>query len=219
MQSEEKQLIEDLFQRLKQAETPSNSLDSEANSLIQTLIKQQPESPYFMAQSIIIQEAALQRLTLQIKQLQDEIIQLKSATEKQSTKGSFLSGLIEKIHPSQPITTITEKPQQQTPQYQQQPNISGGNSGFLSGALKTAAGVAGGVMVGNMLTNMFGHSKPNEIINTIQATPDSASNNNSTIDNNFQSTNVDTFNQNTKLTHNDYSNDDYYDDISDDDFI
>ncbi|WGM08869.1 DUF2076 domain-containing protein [Arsenophonus nasoniae] len=219
MQAEEKQLIEDLFQRLKQAETPSNSLDSEANSLIQTLIKQQPESPYFMAQSIIIQEAALKRLTQQVKQLQDEVIQLKKGAEIQLRKGGFLSGLIEKINPSQPVTPVTEKPQQQTPQYQQPTNISGGSSGFLSGALKTAAGVAGGVMIGNMLTNMFNHSTPNEIINIIQDPPDSASNNHSTMNDNFQPTNFDTFDQNTRLTNNDYSNDDYSDDISGDDFI
>lgn len=219
MQYEEKQLIEDLFQRLKQAEAASDSLDLDANSLIQNLIKQQPESPYFMAQSIIIQEAALKRLTQQVKQLQNEVIQLKNRVEIQLRKGGFLSGLIEKINPSQPVTPVTEKSQQQTPQYQQQPNISGGSSGFLSGALKTAAGVAGGVMVGNMLTNMFNHSKPNEIINIIQDPSDSASNNHSTMNDNFQPTKFDTFDQNTRLTNNDYSNDDYSDDISDDDFI
>lgn len=93
MQSEEQRLIEGLFQRLKQAEQSAGPRDVEADRQIQGFVQQQPAAPYYMAQSILIQEAALNRLGQQVQQLQNEVAQLKAAAQQRPASGGFLSGL------------------------------------------------------------------------------------------------------------------------------
>lgn len=177
MQNEEQRLIEGLFQRLKQAEQQSGARDGQADHLIGEFVRQQPSAPYYMTQSILIQEAALKRLHAQIQDLQNEVASLKNSQSQQSG-GSFLSSLFGggKSQPQQP-------PQQQPPQQQpvnnwnnaQQPPSPGyaqpaapRSGGFMAGALQTAAGVAGGVVLADMLTSMFHHAQPQEIVNIIE---------------------------------------------------
>lgn len=172
MQNEEQRLIEGLFQRLKQAEQQSGTRDGQADRLIAEFVRQQPSAPYYMAQSMLIQEAALKRLHAQIQDLQNEVASLKNS--QQSGGGSFLSSLFGggKSQPQQPANNWNSAPQQQQPPQQQaapsyaQPAARSG--GFMAGALQTAAGVAGGVVLADMLTSMFHHSQPQEIVNIIE---------------------------------------------------
>ena len=167
MQNEEQRLIEGLFQRLKQAEQQSGTRDGQADRMIAEFVRQQPSAPYYMAQSMLIQEAALKRLHAQIQDLQNEVASLKSS--QQSGGGSFLSSLFGggKSQPQQPANNWNSAPQQQqaAPTYAQPTARSGG---FMAGALQTAAGVAGGVVLADMLTSMFHHSQPQEIVNIIE---------------------------------------------------
>lgn len=166
MQNEEQRLIEGLFQRLKQAEQQSGARDSQADHMIAEFVRQQPSAPYYMAQSMLIQEAALKRLHAQIQDLQNEVASLKNS--QQSGGGSFLSSLFGggKSQPQQPANNWNSAPQQQAaPTYAQPAARSGG---FMAGALQTAAGVAGGVVLADMLTSMFHHSQPQEIVNIIE---------------------------------------------------
>lgn len=171
MQNEEQRLIEGLFQRLKQAEQQSGTRDGQADRLIAEFVRQQPSAPYYMAQSILIQEAALKRLHAQIQDLQNEVASLKNS--QQSGNGSFLSSLFGggKSQPQQPANNWNNAPQQQPPQQQAAPTYAQPASragGFMAGALQTAAGVAGGVVLADMLTSMFHHSQPQEIVNIIE---------------------------------------------------
>ena len=171
MQNEEQRLIEGLFQRLKQAEQQSGTRDGQADRLIAEFVRQQPSAPYYMAQSILIQEAALKRLHAQIQDLQNEVASLKNS--QQSGNGSFLSSLFGggKSQPQQPANNWNNAPQQQPPQQQAAPTYAQPASragGFMAGALQTAAGVAGGVGLADMLTSMFHHSQPQEIVNIIE---------------------------------------------------
>lgn len=246
MQSEEQRLIEGLFQRLKQAEQNAGPRDAGADRQIQSFVQQQPAAPYYMAQSIIIQEAALKRLNQQVQQLQTEVERLKAAaTQQQPASGGFLSGLFGGGRQRQPAAPAWgQQPQQAQSQQQQTPapgyngyaqhyNNAPRGGGFLSGALQTAAGVAGGVVLGNMLTGMFQHSQPEEIVNIIED-PSAAGGNDPLLNQDFSSDNLDTFNdvsdsrfldQTDQLANNDYNgfgNDDFgNDDFSndDDDFV
>jgi uncharacterized protein len=172
MQNEEQRLIEGLFQRLKQAEQQSGTRDGQADRMIAEFVRQQPSAPYYMAQSMLIQEAALKRLHAQIQDLQNEVASLKNS--QQSGGGSFLSSLFGggKSQPQQPANNWNSAPQQQQPPQPQaaptyaQPAARSG--GFMAGALQTAAGVAGGVVLADMLTSMFHHSQPQEIVNIIE---------------------------------------------------
>ena len=222
MQSEEQRLIESLFSRLKQAQAQSGPRDAAADQLIKTQLQQQPDAPYYMAQSILIQEAAMKKLNDRVNELQNQLAQQQ---QPQQSSGGFLSGLFGggQSRSSQP-------PQQQQQQQQQQWNNStppqaaapaARGTGFLGGALQTAVGVAGGVVMADLLTSMFHHSQPQEIVNIINDEPlPDVSNNLDTFN---QGDNDAFLNQNAGLPPdyaNDFGNDDNFsDDFDDDSFV
>lgn len=162
MQNQEQQLIENLFSRLKQAGEQSGPRDAGAEQLIRQHLQNQPDAPYYMAQAILIQEAALKKLNARITELENN--QAQQQAPQQS--GGFLSGLFGG-------GSRQQQPQQQPgwnsppPQYAQQPAAPARSTGFLGGALQTAVGVAGGVVMADMLTSLFHHSQPEEIVNII----------------------------------------------------
>jgi len=188
MQSEEQRLIDGLFGRLQQAESNTAPRDAEAERVIQAHIRQQPSAPYYMAQAMIIQEAALTKLNAQVQELQQQNEQLQQQAQNAKPQSTgFLAGLFgggssqaapqrQASQGSQPIPgtqgwgsqpqqqQYAAQPQQQAPAAPQQP-------GFLGSALRTAAGVAGGVVLADMLTGMFHHSQPQEIVNIIEEPP------------------------------------------------
>ncbi|SFT68473.1 hypothetical protein SAMN05192562_1011492 [Kosakonia arachidis] len=176
MQYEEQQLINGLFERLKQTGQQNSQRDIEAERQIAEFVKQQPAAPYYMAQSILIQEAALKRMQARVQQLESELAAEKS---KPSTGGSFLGGLFGggKSAP-QPNNSWNTQPQQPPAQDYSRAAAAPASAaphsgGFMAGALQTAAGVAGGVVLAEMLTSMFHQSRPEEIVNIIEepATP------------------------------------------------
>ncbi|VEA63230.1 Uncharacterized protein conserved in bacteria (DUF2076) [Serratia plymuthica] len=191
MQSEEQRLIDGLFGRLKEAETKTGQRDLQAEQLINQHIREQPSAPYYMAQAMIIQEAALKQLDQRVKDLENQIAQLQQNTASQQSSGGFLAGLFGGGNRNTPSPREQYQAQQQNnaawnnqpqagyaPQQQQQPQqvpqqaaAPSRAGGFLGGALQTAAGVAGGVVLADMLTGMFRHSQPQEIVNIIDETP------------------------------------------------
>ena len=70
MQSEEQRLIDGLFSRLKEAEAHSASRDASAEERIAQHVSAQPAAPYYMAQTILIQEAAIKQLNDRIQALE-----------------------------------------------------------------------------------------------------------------------------------------------------
>lgn len=174
MQSEEQQLIENLFSRLKQAETQSGPRDAGAEQLIKQHLQNQPGAPYYMSQAILIQEAALKKLNAQVTDLENRLAQAQQQQAPQQSSGGFLSSLFgggsRPAAQQQPAWgNPPPQPQQQyapAPQQQYAAPAARG-TGFLGGALQTAVGVAGGVVMADMLTSMFHHSQPEEIVNII----------------------------------------------------
>ena len=184
MQSEEQRLIDGLFSRLKEAEAHSASRDASAEERIAQHVSAQPAAPYYMAQTILIQEAAIKQLNDRIQALESQVSQLQAA---KPSSGGFLSGLFGgggSSRGSDPIPGAEQygrpqasaQPQDAPPQQQQTyaPQAAARGGGFMAGALQTAAGVAGGVVLGNMLTNMFSGSHPQEIVNIIEEQPQPA---------------------------------------------
>ncbi len=196
MQSEEQRLIDGLFDRLQQAQNNSAARDGAAESRINEHLQRQPAAPYYMAQTILIQEAAVKQLNARIQELESKVSELEQA---RPASGGFLAGLFgggQQSAParqsasarpydgSAPIPGASHYQSAAPGGYSQpaapQPQAARGG-GFMAGALQTAAGVAGGVVLGNMLTGMFQHSRPQEIVNIInepdptQQTSDAAS--------------------------------------------
>ena len=155
MQQQEQGLIDGLFDRLKQAQARDSKRDQQADQLIRQHLAQQPDAPYYMAQALLIQQAALTRLNERVKELE--------ASQSAPNGGSFLSGLFGSE--SSPSPRFTPPPA--TAPAQLAPRASS----FLGGALQTAAGVAGGVMLADMIGGLFHNNRPEEIIDIIEPAP------------------------------------------------
>lgn len=155
MQSQEQGLIDGLFDRLKQAQARDSKRDQQADQLIRQHLVQQPDAPYYMAQALLIQQAALTRLNERVKELE--------ASQSTPSGGSFLSGLF--VSESSPPPRFTPPPATAPAQ------PASRASSFLGGALQTAAGVAGGVMLADMIGGLFHNNRPEEIIDIIEPAP------------------------------------------------
>ncbi|MCU7239625.1 DUF2076 domain-containing protein [Pseudomonas peradeniyensis] len=196
MNTEEQTLIDGLFGRLKQAEDPAQPRDAQAQARIEEHLRQQPAAPYYMAQAILVQEAALKRLDEQNKQLEAELRQARAQVDasRPSGGGGFLSSIFgagarnpEPQRPVAPPPTSSGGWREPAPQaYAPPPPQQGfgaapaparsGASSFLGGAMQTAAGVAGGVLLAQGISSLFNHhSQPEEIVEVIKEEPAPAS--------------------------------------------
>jgi len=156
MNAEEKQLISDLFARLRNFD--GGDKDREAEGFIQDLIRRSPDAPYYLAQTVIVQQQALERAEARMRELEAAARQ----PEYTGRGGSFLGGA------SVPQSGSRYAPQaapQRAPDPVAPPSNSpwsspaqsgGGGGGFLSSALSTAAGVAGGVFLADGIRSLFG---------------------------------------------------------------
>ncbi len=180
MTPEEQNLISGLFDRLKKADTAPK--DAAAEQLIRQKTAEVPSSPYLLAQSVLVQEHALQNAQARIADLEQ---QLSAAKEGQKgSHGGFLSGLFGGGHSDKesnapasppPVQNVPARqtyaqpagPVQQPAQYGAPPplpypsttNLQPGSGGtFLKGALATAAGVAGGSLLFQGIENLIGHN-------------------------------------------------------------
>lgn len=168
-------VIDKLFQRLGQVEKDNANRDRDAESLIEKHVVQQPSAPYYMAQTMIMQEATIKQLQAQIETLQEQ--------QTTTSSGGFFSNLFGGNNRTKPNarrsrTSYGRGPDFGPGQYGAQPGgYSPGyggyqrNSSFLGGALQTAAGVAGGMMLGNMMMDMFSSHRPEEIVDIINDDP------------------------------------------------
>lgn len=161
MDHNDKQAIDGLFGKLAQVEQQAAPRDAEAESFIADRIARQPGAPYFMAQTIVVQEQALNAAQARIEELEQQAQQTQQG-------GGFLSRMFGGGAPAAPVTR-----RQPTQGYGNQgygggqaqggPFQSGGRQmpgaggGFLAGAAQTAMGVAGGVLLGNAVMGMFGN--------------------------------------------------------------
>ena len=196
MNSEEQTLIDGLFSRLQQAETDSAPRDAQAEARIKEHMTRQPAAGYYMTQSILVQEHALQSLDAQnkqqaqqIQQLQDELQRAKATQPAPASGGGFLSSIFgggsrePQPAPSnsgggwrEPARPSFNQPApQQNYQPAQAPAAAPAGSGFLGGAMKTAAGVAGGVLLAEGISSLFHHNQQPQVVEEIIEQPAPAS--------------------------------------------
>lgn len=147
MTPEENDLIGGLFDRLKTI-SPATK-DPEAEQLIQRRIASLPDAPYFLVQTLLVQEHALQNAQLRINQLQQQLSAAAAQGQPASSGGGFLSGLFHRGQSSTPPPLPTY------PTTGAMAPSAGG--GFLRSALTTAAGVAGGSLLFQGIEDLLGH--------------------------------------------------------------
>ncbi|CAL4320378.1 Putative uncharacterized protein Yba2 [Buchnera aphidicola (Eriosoma grossulariae)] len=242
MKNEEKQLIENLFHKLSKVEQKSDLRNRSAEQLIHSFIKNQSNAPYYMTQTILVQDTVLKKLNKRIIELEQKISEYENELSQKSKNTGFLSNIFKKNYDSTTKNASYHREDDGSVRSSNRsvlpssssasntgPGLSSIGNSFLGNALQTAVGVAGGMVVGNMLMNFFKHEKPEEEILTssndslIDHTDyeefDILNNNPYNVvsqDQNFLSDNNDFFDSND-IHH--IESDDYYEDNNDDDLI
>jgi len=201
MTPQERDLITTLLSRLKSAGAAGQQKDAEADALIRQAVREQPDMPYYLVQTVLIQDLSLNQAQSRIAELEQ---QLADAQAQKSSGTSFLGGLFGRSEPQQqqpqPAGPWSRGPQVAPPQYGQggQPGYAqqgygqppgyppqggyaqppaggmlggGGGGGFLRSAAATAAGVAGGALLFQGISSMFGHGYANSLYSGGGATP------------------------------------------------
>jgi hypothetical protein len=154
MDRNDQQAIEHLFEKLANVERQAPPRDAEAERFIDDQIVRQPGAPYYMAQTIVVQEQALNAAQSRIEELEEQA--------RQSAGGGLLSGFFGRSEarrsgsvPRIGRNALNAAPEE--PFSHNHPQRAG--SGFLAGAAQTAMGVAGGVLLGNAIAGMFGEGE------------------------------------------------------------
>ena len=179
MDHQDRQAIEQLFGKIAQVERQSTPPDTQAAEFIRAQINHQPNAPYYMAQTIVVQEQALSAAQGRIQQLEQEL------ASRPEGGGGFLSGLFGGGQPRpqpqqsyQPQPMHGMRPHMAPGMGGMAPGMGGmaprGGGGFLAGAAQTAMGVAGGVLIGNMIADAFSGGDEAKAADAGQAEPQQA---------------------------------------------
>lgn len=163
MDTNDRQTIEELFHKLDLAERSGGAAhrDAEAEALIRERMGRQPGAAYYMAQTIVVQEHALQAAQERIEGLEREL------ASRPAASGGLLASLFGGGQP-QPATHYAASHGSHSSAGTGwsasarpgafpgvMPGAPGGyarsNGGFLAGAAQTAMGVAGGVVLGGLI--------------------------------------------------------------------
>jgi uncharacterized protein len=167
MNEQDRAAIDGLFQKLAQVSRQGVARDPEAERLIAARIAEMPGAAYYMAQTIIVQEQALQ-------QAEQRLEEAENAPPAQTGRGGgFMSSIWGSSNRAEP-RSATPMGRGSVPNSGAGYNAPGaapgfgagagapgmaargGGGGFLAGAAQTAMGVAGGVLLGSAIGSMFG---------------------------------------------------------------
>jgi hypothetical protein len=177
MTPQERQLVDDLFDRLSKMEGAPR--DAQATAAIAEGLRRAPSAVYALVQTVLVQDEALRRANDRIQELEA------SDASRQEQSGGFLDTMRDTIFgQSQPRGSVPNVPPPQTssrpvwnsgqamqqagypgryeqPSYGQpyggaQPGAGGGS--FLGTAAAAAAGVVGGSLLLNSIRSMMGGS-------------------------------------------------------------
>jgi hypothetical protein len=148
MDRNDRQAIEDLFDKLATVERQSPPRDAESETFIRDKIARQPGAPYYMAQTIVVQEQALAAAEARLAELEEQ------AAKARPANGSFFDSLFgDRREPQRSTGSV---PRAGTATREPMPPQQSGGGGFLAGAAQTALGVTGGVLLGNAIAGMLG---------------------------------------------------------------
>lgn len=130
LSNDDRRAIEGLFSRLRDVEYRTDPRDPEAEAIIRDGIARQPGAPYYMAQTILMQEHALEVAERRIRELEESQRSGRGLVREDQDEGRG-------------------GPWDRRDRYDR-------GGGFLATAAQTALGVTGGILLGNALAGMFG---------------------------------------------------------------
>ncbi len=182
MTPQEQQLLVSLTQKITQ--TQLQEKDPDAENLLGRELGANPDALYILAQTVLVQNIALDQAKAQVSQLQQQLQQNQQQARPQPAHAtSFLGRLLgdrdpepapQQPPPYQPVPQYAQPQYSQQappayappPQYQQPQYVpvQGGQPSFLRGAMQTAAGVAAGALafegVESVLHGIGGYGHP-----------------------------------------------------------
>jgi len=186
MTPQERQLVDDLFDRLARLESAPR--DPDASSAIAQGLRNAPNAVYALVQTVLLQDEALKRANHRIQELEQA-----TQSSGQSQSGGFLDSMRDAVFGKEQRSSVPNVPppqnrpvwnsgqvMQQVPQGQYQepygqgsygqgsygqgglgqsygaPPFAGGGGSFLGTAAATAAGFVGGSLLLNSIRSMMG---------------------------------------------------------------
>ena len=178
MTPQERQLVDDLFERLSKMESAPR--DPDAVAAIAQGLRIAPNAIYALVQTVLVQDEALRRANDRIQELET------AHAPQQEQGGGFLDSMrgaifgqgqsrssVPNVRPpdagNRPVWNSGQVMQQTPGRYDQgpygqsyggpQPPFGGGGGSFLGTAAATAAGVVGGSLLLNSIRSMMGGSQ------------------------------------------------------------
>ena len=162
MTPQERQVLADLFERVRSAATAPR--DAEAEAFIAEAVRAQPYAPYLLAQTALVQQHALEAAAQRIQELEAKAAQPAQETGFLGNLGRSLfgggqpaprpdydAGAYQRAASPPPAAPAYAPP---AGPWSAPPAASHG--GFLSGALTAATGVAGGLLAANAIESLLG---------------------------------------------------------------
>jgi hypothetical protein len=167
MTPQERQLVNDLFERLASLETSPR--DAEAERLIADGLTRAPHALYPLVQTVLLQDEALRRANSRIRELEGNDAPHENPGFLDSMRDAFFGrdearrGSVPSVPPAskwgsgQTLSGSAGMQQQQQPGFpQQQQESQRGGGSFLGTAAAAAAGVIGGSLLLNSIQSMMG---------------------------------------------------------------
>lgn len=169
MTPEERQLITDLFERMRGYDTPEK--DRDAERLISQSVRANPDAPYLLVQSVLVQEQALQQANERMQDLEQRVRELEGPPGRSSGgflgggRGASRGGSVPQVGARATPLPYGSETRSSPWGGQSQgaaspppgaPAQGGGGGGFMRTALSAAAGVAGGMLLADGIRNMMG---------------------------------------------------------------
>jgi uncharacterized protein len=159
MTPQEQQMLQGLIQRVNQTRLQEKDFDAE--EMLQQTLGRNPDALYILAQTVLVQQYALDQAQAQLQQLRQQ-----QPTQDPQRSSSFLGNLLGR-DAARPAPPPPPPPSPQA-QYVPVPNYpasygapQSGGGGFLRSAAQTAAGVAAGALAFQGIESLlhgFGHS-------------------------------------------------------------
>ena len=177
MTPQERDLVTALLSRLEQH--GAQPKDADADALIRRAMTQQPDAPYYLVQTVLVQDMALRNAESRIAEIERQLAQAKAApTTQEQPQTSFLAGASRGSVPSAGAWTRSPPSAAAAPAWSQSgaagapaygaapagaapvsgaPSLMpGAGSGFLRQAATTAAGIAGGALLFQGIQSLLG---------------------------------------------------------------
>ena len=161
MTPQEQQMLQGLIQRVNQTQLQEKDFDAE--EMLQQTLGRNPDALYILAQTVLVQQYALDQAQKQLDQLRQQ------QAQQPQRSSSFLGNLLGRD--DTPRATPPPPPPYSTGQYAPAPGYAPAygapaygapqSGGFLRSAMQTAAGVAAGALAFQGIESLmhgFGHA-------------------------------------------------------------